>query len=50
MAKDSQIDPKQVREMKAHGRTSFAASEADNGGNNAKKQSGNRHKANDDKR
>ena len=50
MAKDSQIDPKPVREMKAQGKMSFAASEADNGSNNAKRQSGNRNKANDDKR
>jgi hypothetical protein len=49
MPKDSQIDPKRVREAKAKGQTSFASDKADNGHNNNKKQSGNRHKPGSDK-
>ena len=48
MAKDSQIDPKEVRERKAKGGISFANDKADNGSNNNKKQSGNRQKSGDD--
>ena|GEM_PF-141434 len=49
MPKDSQIDPKEVRKAKAKGQTSFASDKADNGNNNSKKQSGNRHKPGSDK-
>jgi len=50
MAKDSQIDPKQVRKEKSKGNTHFASDTSDNGNRNSKKQSGNRKKANDDKK
>ncbi|MCL2697334.1 MAG: hypothetical protein FWE74_04555 [Oscillospiraceae bacterium] len=49
MPKDSQIDPKEVRKAKAKGQTPFASDKADNGRNNDKKQSGNRHKPGSDK-
>lgn len=49
MPKDSQIDPKMVREKKANGPT-LAQSETDSGNNNTKKQSGNRHQSGDDKK
>lgn len=50
MAKDSQIDPKHVRKEKANGGATMAESALDGEGRNAKKQSGNRHKAGDDKK
>ena len=49
MPKDSQIDSKQARKKKSKGDTTFASDTADNGSRNAKKQSENRKKANDDK-
>ncbi|MCL2638044.1 MAG: hypothetical protein FWD48_06685 [Oscillospiraceae bacterium] len=49
MAKDSQIDSKDVRKAKAKYKTSFASDKANNGNNNDKKQSGNRHKPGSDK-
>jgi uncharacterized radical SAM protein YgiQ len=49
MAKDSQLDPKPVRKQKAKGGPTMAESKWDNGSNNTKKQSGNRHKPGDDK-
>ena len=39
MAKDSQIDPKEVRKQKAHGGQTHAESENDGEGRNTKKQS-----------
>ncbi|MCL1852937.1 MAG: hypothetical protein FWF88_07880 [Peptococcaceae bacterium] len=48
MAKDSQIDPKEVRERKARGGSTLAESEFDGESRNSKKQSGNRHKPGDD--
>lgn len=50
MAKDSQIDPKQVRKTKAKGGPTMAESALDGEGRNNKKQSGNRHKPGDDKK
>lgn len=50
MAKDSQIDPKEVRKQKAKGGATFAESALDGEGRNAKKQSGSRHKAGNDKK
>ena len=50
MAKDSQIDSKKARKTKSKGDVSFASDTADNGRRNSKKQSGNRKKANDDKK
>ncbi len=49
MAKDSQLDPKEVREQKAHGGPTMAQSALDGEGRNNKKQSGNRHKPGNDK-
>lgn len=49
MPKDGQIDPKGVREKKSKGGPTFAESASDNGNRNAKKQSGNRSNAGDDK-
>ena len=43
MAKDSQIDPKEVRKQKAKGGDTFAESALDGEGPNAKKQSGERN-------
>ncbi|MCL1791169.1 MAG: hypothetical protein FWG40_07410 [Peptococcaceae bacterium] len=48
MAKDSQIDPKEVRKRKAKGGPTVAESQFVNDNRNAKKQSGNRHKPGDD--
>lgn len=48
MAKDSQLDPKEVRKAKARGGPTFAASAPDGEGRNSKKQSGSRHKPGDD--
>ena len=39
MAKDSQIDSKEVRKQKAHGGQTHARSDNDGEGKNAKKQS-----------
>lgn len=44
MAKDSQLDPKEVRRRKAKGGHTMAESAPDGEGRNDKKQSGNRHK------
>ena len=49
MAKDSQLDPKEVRKMKSKGGPTMAESALDNEGRNNKKQSGNRHKPGNDK-
>ena len=49
MAKDSQIDPKEVRKIKSKGDIPFASDEADNGSRNHKKQSVSRHKPGSDK-
>ena len=40
MAKDSQIDPKEIRKDKANGGPTHAQSELDGEGKNNKKQSG----------
>jgi len=50
MPKDSQLDPKSVREEKAKGGPTFAQSALDGEGRNDKKQSGNRCKPGDDKK
>ncbi len=49
MAKDSQLDPKPVREKKAQGGPTMAQSQWDGESRNAKKQSGNRHHPGDNK-
>ena len=43
MAKDSQIDPKEVRKQKAKGGPTHAQSDNDGEGRNAKKQSADRN-------
>lgn len=43
MAKDSQIDPKQVRKEKAKGGPTMAESAQDSESRNSKKQSGNKN-------
>lgn len=48
MAKDSQIDPKEIRAAKAKGGPTMAQSALDGESRNDKKQSGNRHKPNHD--
>jgi hypothetical protein len=50
MAKDSQIDPKEVRLKKSHGGPTLADSELDGESRSGKKQSGNRQKPGDDKK
>ena len=50
MAKDSQLDPKDIRKAKAKGGTVIASSEHQSDGNNAKKQTGSRQKSGDDKK
>ena len=50
MAKDSQLDPKPVREEKAKGGPTMAQSGPDGEGRNAKKQSAPRHRPGDDKK
>ncbi|MCL2579390.1 MAG: hypothetical protein FWE32_05100 [Oscillospiraceae bacterium] len=50
MAKDSQLDPKQVREEKAKGGLTMARSGPDGEGRNAKKQSAGRQRPGDDKK
>ncbi len=49
MAKDSQLDPKEVRKMKSKGGPTMAVSALDNEGRNNKKQYGSRHKPGNDK-
>jgi len=49
MAKDSQIDPKEIRKAKAKGGPTFAQSANDGESRNNKKQSGSRHKPGADK-
>jgi len=49
VAKDSQLDPKEVRAAKAKGGHTMAESALDGEGRNDKKQSGNRHKPGADK-
>ena len=44
MSKDSQMDPKGIREEKAKGQTPINDDGADGEGRNAHKQSGSRHK------
>ena len=48
MAKDSQIDPKEVRVQKAQGGPTLAESELDSESRNKKKQSGSRHQPGND--
>lgn len=50
MAKDSQLDPKEVRKEKAKGGPTMAESALDGESNNTKKQSGNRHNPGSDKK
>lgn len=49
MAKDSQLDPKPIRKLKAHGGPTMAESALDGEGRNTKKQSASRHKPGNDK-
>ncbi|MEL7624726.1 MAG: hypothetical protein AAGU12_14260 [Clostridiales bacterium] len=49
MAKDSQIDPKEVRKKKAKGGPTMAESALDGESRNAKNQSGSRHKPGNDR-
>ncbi len=49
MAKDSQIDPKEIRKKKAKGGPTMAESALDGESRNAKNQSGSRHKPGNDK-
>lgn len=49
MAKDSQLDPKEVRKMMSKGGHTMAESAPNSEGRNNKKQSGNRHKCGNDK-
>lgn len=49
MAKDSQLDPKNVRKRKSRGGPTMAESALDGESRNAKKQSGNRNHPGDDK-
>ena len=49
MAKDSQLDPKEVRKQKAKGQHTFAESGLDGKGRNHKKQSASRHKPGSDR-
>lgn len=49
MAKDSQMDPKETLKAKAKGQKTIADDKTDGGNNNAKKQSGSRHKPGSDK-
>lgn len=50
MPKDSQLDPKPVRKEKSNGGPTMAESAFDGQSRNNKKQSGDRHKAGDDKK
>lgn len=49
MAKDSQIDPKPIRNKKSNGGPTMAESALDGEGRNTKKQSGSHHKPGNDK-
>jgi len=49
MAKDSQIDPKEIREKKAKDGPALAQSANDGEGRNHKKQSASRHKPGSDR-
>lgn len=49
MPKDSQLDPKEIREQKAKGGPTMAQSALDGEGRNNKKQSGSKHKPGNDK-
>lgn len=49
MAKDSQLDPKEVRAIKAKGGHTMAESALDGESRNTKKQSGSGHKPGNDK-
>lgn len=49
MAKDSQLDPKEVRARKAKGGPTMAQSANDGEGRNHKKQSASRHKPGSDR-
>lgn len=50
MAKDSQLDPKEMRKLKSKSGPTFAESALDGESRNPKKQSGNRHNPGDDKK
>jgi len=50
LPKDSQLDPKGVREKKSDGGPTMAQSGPDGESRNAKKQSGSRHQPGDDKK
>lgn len=50
MAKDSQLDPKEIRKQKAKGGPTMAQSNLDGESRNTKKQSGSRHHPGDDKK
>jgi len=49
MSKDSQPDPKSIRNQKSNGSPTFAESGLDGESRNSKKQSGTRHKPGSDK-
>lgn len=49
MAKDSQLDPKDIRKKKSAGGPTMAESALDGESRNSKKQSGNRNHPGDDK-
>lgn len=49
MAKDSQIDPKEIRKLKSKGGPTMAESANDGEGRNNKKQSGSRNKPGNDR-
>lgn len=49
MAKDSQLDPKDIRKKKSAGGPTMAESALDGESKNAKKQNGNRQHPGDDK-
>ncbi len=49
MAKDSQLDPKEVRKIKSKGGPTMAESALDGESRNNKKQSGCRHKPGNDR-
>lgn len=49
MAKDSQLDPKDIRKKKSGGGPTMAESALDGEGRNAKKQSGSRHRPGSDR-
>lgn len=49
MAKDSQLDPKEIRKKKSKGGPTMAESALDGESRNDKKQSGSRHKPGNDK-